>query len=234
MQGVPFLNLRRLEVTATGLAALFAAGCDGGNELGLPLDVNMTAEEVYRRGCAECHGTNGQGDDPGLIPAIAGLPDYYVVGELEKFRDLLRGEEADRPDGVLVMHRVAGSMDEKLMRGTGEVIARMPPVVSAVTVAESGDIERGKALYAGRCAECHGMNAEGDPGKESPPLYVFQDWYLARQIEKFRAGEREADPLHLESVKMHGMAKAFQTEEEILDVAAFIKSRLAGVSDAEP
>jgi cytochrome c553 len=36
--------------------------------------------------CSQCHGVNGGGNHDALAPAIAGLPEWYVLKQLQMFR----------------------------------------------------------------------------------------------------------------------------------------------------
>lgn len=183
--------------------------------------------------CATCHAGNGQGIDEIKAPAIAGLPDYYVMQQVRKYRDGLRGL-GDEPgdENVAFMHREAADLDDDLFRELAKLIAGLQPRQTVHSVI--GDIERGEQVYAKHCAECHGGDAQGDAAKEAPPLHGFQDWYLVQQIERFRKGKRKADPWNVESVKMHLMARSLWRKRDVNGVAAFISTRLEGEPDAEP
>jgi cytochrome c553 len=131
------------------------------------------------------------------------------------------------------MHSMMGQMDDARVGAVAEHIASLPPVPSAPSV--HGDVDRGKVLYAEICADCHGVNAQGNAAKESPPLYVFQDWYLVRQIQKFRDGTRKPSPKNPDAVKMHSLAvQLVRRKQDVKDLAAFIADRLTGVGDGEP
>lgn len=53
-------------------------------------------------------------------------------------------------------------------------------------------IEKGKELYEKKkCATCHGNQAEGNKGQKAPRLAGQYDWYLSKQLEYFKSGERE-------------------------------------------
>ena len=41
--------------------------------------------------CSACHGPQGHGNRELMAPAIAGLPEWYVVNQLKKFRNGGRG-----------------------------------------------------------------------------------------------------------------------------------------------
>lgn len=51
----------------------------------------------------------------------------------------------------------------------------------------------GKAIYEETCAACHGDNGAGNRDMQSPALAGQHDWYLLRQIARFREGTRGKD-----------------------------------------
>jgi cytochrome c553 len=66
-------------------------------------------------------------------------------------------------------------------------VQKFEPVKPPVTV--QGDAKRGRELYAS-CSACHGSRAEGNSALKAPALAGQSDWYLARQLQRFRNGER--------------------------------------------
>ncbi|MEM1293822.1 MAG: c-type cytochrome [Verrucomicrobiota bacterium] len=187
----------------------------------------------WKNECASCHGQEGQGYDEGRGPAIAGLPDHYIMQQIRKYRDGFRGGTVPMDsDSVYFMHREAVELSDDLFRDLAGYVASLPPRRSVHSV--SGDVERGGILYASLCSECHGSDAEGNAAKESPPLHGFQDWYIIEQVSRFRLGERKADPQNQDSVAMHAMAKRLWRPRDIRNIAAFITTRLDGEPDAQP
>ncbi|MFT5471303.1 MAG: cytochrome c oxidase subunit 2 [Verrucomicrobiales bacterium] len=185
----------------------------------------------WRNECAGCHGQDGKGVDAIKSPAIAGLPDYYVMQQIRKYRLGLRGAEKSE-ENVYFMHREAEALGDELFKDLARIISGMEP--HRTLHSTIGDIERGKRLYQKHCTDCHGPAAAGDAAKEAPPLHGFQDWYLVEQIERFKRGRRKSDPLNLESVKMHLMARSLWRRSDINALAAFITSNLDGQTDADP
>ncbi len=189
------------------------------------------ARHMYRHDCASCHGDKGEGNDELLVPAIAGLPDYYVMQQMEKFRALLRGGDPESMKSQS-MHQDAKELDDATLKALARVINAMTPVKGVGSVI--GDRERGQMLYENLCAACHGQMAQGDASKESPPLHGFQDWYIVQQVQLFKAGKRKADPANVDSVEMHAMAKRLWRGKDVRDIASFIATSLEGYQDAEP
>jgi cytochrome c553 len=186
--------------------------------------------------CAACHGQKGEGIEEAKAPAIAGLPDWYVLEQIAKFRRGLRGGGTAKPSGesdfTAEMHREALELDDALYAKLAAHIASLPVKRPSRTVA--GDSEQGSQPYQELCASCHGNVAQGDPVKRTPPLHAFQDWYLVEQIRRFRVGLRKPDPTHGESIQMHEMALRFPSLNEAREIALYINSHLPGQPDAEP
>jgi cytochrome c553 len=76
------------------LAVAIAAGCGGSASSGL-----ARGNALYDT-CAPCHGENGAGDQNLRAPSIAGLPQWYVEAQLNKFSKAHRGQHPDDLEGA--------------------------------------------------------------------------------------------------------------------------------------
>ena len=63
-----------------------------------------------------------------------------------------------------------------------------------------------KGAYQRICQQCHGENGEGNLELRSPSIAGQPAWYLQRQIEKFRSGQRGADPRDTFGQQMRAIA----------------------------
>jgi len=189
------------------------------------------AEHFWRNECASCHGQQGEGVDELRSPALAGLPDYYVMDQIRKFRHGLRNPGDDRTI-IYEMHREAVELDDDLFRRLAELIAALPVRRPELTVI--GNPRDGKQPYQELCAGCHGEEAEGNSARNAPPLYGFQDWYLVEQIRRFKLGQRMPDAYQADSRDMHAMAIRFDRMQDMRDIATYINLQLEGQPDAEP
>ncbi len=68
-----------------------------------PAEITIAADttrgkELYSQSCLACHGEAGMGDKELNSPRLAGMSDWYMVIQLQKFRAGLRG---DHPDDVI-------------------------------------------------------------------------------------------------------------------------------------
>ncbi len=172
--------------------------------------------------CVHCHGEQGGGNALALAPAIAGLGEWYVKGQLEKFRSGIRGLHADDIAGLRMypMSQMLGK-DEDLA-AVASYVANLPPTSPAPTLS-GGDAARGKARYA-TCAGCHGAQAQGVQPLGSA-LSRLNDWYLLSALEKYKAGIRPADPARdPQAAVMIGLTAIFPDTQSMKDVIAYIET----------
>ena len=52
----------------------------------------------------------------------------------------------------------------------------------------------GPTIYANICAQCHGPEGKGNLAVKAPSVAAMPAWYTREQLEKFRTGQRGADP----------------------------------------
>jgi cytochrome c553 len=179
-----------------------------------PAEPDMDRGQALNRQCALCHGLYGQGILGGKYPRIAGLPDYYLLEMIEKYKA-----------GILeypAMTVVGG-----LRNLSEEDIESLAAYISDIDLAEvsplnvpnaPGDVENGEDLYQGDCKTCHGRSGEGKARKESPPLRGQYTEYLARQIEMFKKKER----IHADDEEDETFAD--YKPEELQDILAYIST----------
>ncbi len=170
--------------------------------------------------CASCHGTRGEGRPEYQAPAIAGLDEWYVRAQLDKFRSGARGAHAGDVAG-LRMRPMARQLDgDADVAAVAAFVASLPKTNPAPTLV-GGDPQRGEALFA-TCAECHGPGAAGDQERGAPPLRGASDWYLFAQLEKFREGIRGTNPADVTGGQMRPMALGLADAQAMRDVLAYI------------
>lgn len=176
----------------------------------------------YTNYCGQCHGPTGAGN-PGVgAPAIAGLPDWYVVEQVNKFRTSLRGAHFDDIEGLRMRPMAMTLHSDTEILAVAMFVATMPPVPSPSTLT-GGDAEKGKTLYV-TCSACHGPDAVGNQTLGAPPLVLQNDWYLARQIGKFKSGVRGANPADVRGGQMRPMAAMLTDDQAVSDVVAYIQT----------
>lgn len=179
--------------------------------------------------CAPCHGDAGEGNRDLGAPAIAGMESWYVAKQLEKFSAGIRGSHPDDPEG-LRMGPMARSLRDGDIASVSEHVASLPAHPRAATL--GGDAAAGQAAY-GVCTACHGPDGRGNKALGAPSLLIADDWYLARQIEKFQSRVRGADPRDTTGAQMAPMAATLATEQSIANVLAYVTSLNGGTTPKE-
>ncbi len=155
--------------------------------LTLQAEPDMERGKALNRQCALCHGFHGQGIIGGKYPRLAGLPQYYLLTMVDKYKS---GELEYQAMTVVGGLRNLSKEDiESLAAYLSDIdLATRSPL--DIPTPEGAEVEKGEDLYQGDCKTCHGRKAEGSKKKESPPLAGQYSEYLARQIEMFKKKER--------------------------------------------
>ena len=177
--------------------------------------------------CAACHGENGEGLEATNSPRLAGLHDYYLVGQLKKFRSGFRGANPKDIFGAQMIAAAKTLPDEQTLMDVVAYIVTLKSV-SPKRTETSGDPSRGEKIYWEQsCAQCHATKGQGMKGSkgrpkyDSPRLAGQHDWYLIRQLQNFKAHMRGSsdDPSGL---WMRVQLVEFENDQMIKDVVAFI------------
>ena len=171
--------------------------------------------------CMPCHGANGAGQENIAAPSIANLPAWYVAAEVHKFREGARGTHFDDIEGMRMRPMALTLETDAQVAAVAGYVASLPAQRPAPTI--SGDAEKGKASYA-VCSACHQADGSGSEVLNAPPLTKQPDWYLAKQVHKFKDGVRGANPLDKSGATMAPMARTLANDEAINNVMAHIQT----------
>ncbi len=182
------------------------------------IDPNTPPETVFRSLCANCHGTKGEGNPAFKAPSIAGLPDWFILLQIGKFRSGWRGGGGDDAPGAQ-MRAIALALPDAVIPGVAGLVQALEPVPTVNTL--GGDPELGKERFSEQCAACHRYNAHGEKFFQSAPLSSLPDWYLADQLHKFRIGSRGYHGGDVEGNKMRTVMEGVDPKE-IEGLVAFI------------
>lgn len=200
-------------------AAVFiaaTAGLVGGNA---QAQDNERGRELFDL-CAQCHGAEGGGNRAYLAPSIAGLGEWYVKAQLDKFRNGQRGLHFDDISGMRMRPMAMTLASDADVAAVAKFVAALPANKPAPEL-EGGDPVKGQALYA-LCSSCHGNQGEGLQPVNGPALSHGSDWYLVDQLRKFKAGVRGSDPKDPIAIMMRPMALTLADDQAMKDVVAYI------------
>lgn len=176
--------------------------------------------EVLFELCAQCHKADASGNEETGAPAIAGMAEWYVEAQLEKFRDGLRGRHFDDIAGMRMRPMALTLRGEGDIPAVAAYVAGLPPTQPEPSLT-GGDPTKGEALYA-PCIACHGATGDGNQALYGAPLTHVSDWYLLRQLVNFRLGVRGTAPGDSWGAMMRPMALTLTDEQAMKDVIAYI------------
>ncbi|MDH3672899.1 MAG: c-type cytochrome [Gammaproteobacteria bacterium] len=173
--------------------------------------------------CQGCHGAAGQGNQESGAPSVSGQNSWYLIRQLENFRDGIRGAHDDDTYGQLMASMAKTLPDAQAVKNVTAYIATLTPVSSSPTEAV-GNVAQGSIIFSS-CQTCHGERGEGSEALGGPRLAGQHDWYLIRQLKNFKAGVRGVHEKDTYGQTMRSMAHALLADDQALkDVVTFIKT----------
>jgi len=194
------------------LLAFSLAGCASQPPTGVALYGN----------CVSCHRVDGAGDQVIGAPAIAGLPKWYVVAQLTKFKAGYRAYHGDDVYGLKMRPMTLSLANDAEIDTVAEYVSQMKPVDVAATLT-AGNATAGQASFT-LCASCHGADAAGNETVKAPPLNHASDWYLLRQLQNFKGGIRGASQQDVQGAQMRAIIGTLPDEKAMTDVVAYIQT----------
>lgn len=183
---------------------------------------DITAGQQAYAVCSSCHGQNGEGNQAMNAPKIAGLQPWYIDRQLRYYQQGVRGANPEDSAGQMMapMANMVSSADAR--RNVSAYIATLPVTNSSATI--TGDAARGMRIYDANCAACHGPDGKGSWATDAPALAGMSDWYLAQQLNSYRAGIRGLHDADDYGYQMVSMVKAMRTAQQQDDVIAYINT----------
>jgi cytochrome c553 len=213
------MRLLRL-VLAPAIIGALLSGCEqAGNEPDLA--AVEAANGAYKT-CAACHGARGEGNIALNAPALVNLDRWYLVRQLENFRDGVRGTHPEDLYGMQMAAQASLLSEAGQIEAIADQVESFPNVRPATTI--EGDLTDGLNRYRMICGACHGPEGSGNVALNSPALTGIDDWYLVRQYENFSKGIRGTHEADVYGAQMQRMGKILETEEEIRNVTAWLSS----------
>lgn len=112
---------------------------------------------LYELNCSACHGINGGGGVgvPLALPAF-----LHAVDDAFLFTTIRQG----RPGRIMPAHPSLSDEQVRAIIGHLRSWVAAPPSAPQKYAPVRGDAARGKVLYGGYCASCHGVNGGGGHG----------------------------------------------------------------------
>jgi len=206
------------EMRLTGALVLVAvtAACNNA-----PPPAGMALGEELYETCAPCHGDMAEGNPDIAAPAIAGLPQWYLEGQLRAFQAGYRGLHADDLPGLRMRPMAVTLTREVDIPSVAEYVASLAAVYPESTL--HGNAGAGAAIYTAVCVTCHGADGLGMETLQAPPIVQLNDWYLVQELENFRHGSRGADPSDIWGAQMRANAVAL-SDDAMEDVIAYVQT----------
>ena len=174
-------------ITLTLAATMALAACDAVPGRPKPEARELAPSEVisfdalYAQNCAGCHGRDGR------LGAARALNDpvYLALVPPEHMRQVIAVGVTGTAQPAFAINAGGSLTDQQidvLVRGIEQRWARpdavagqeIPPYDAALAATRGASAERGRDVFAGACAACHGENGRGGPrgGSVTDPSYL--------------------------------------------------------------
>ena len=176
--------------------------------------------ETLYEACSQCHGPAAAGNPAALAPAIAGLNEWYVKAQLQKFQSGIRGGHPDDVGGMRMRAMSLMLKSDADVDAVAAYVAGLAPANPEPSLT-GGNPERGKLLYT-VCTACHQADGKGDQKFNAPSLVQSSDWYLLTQLSNFKAGTRGARLDDATGIQMRAMSMTLVDEQAMRDVISYI------------
>jgi cytochrome c553 len=209
------LNKAYIALIAVAIASAPVVGCG-------KLTAADHGRQLYET-CVPCHGNAGTGDLTLRAPAIAGLPKWYVVAQLNKFKHDVRGAHPDDMEGHRMRPMARSMFKDSDVEDVAEFVAKMPAVWQKTDFALA-DTAAGGTNFRNVCVTCHGENAMGNEALGAPPLVNQHDWYMVAQLRKFQSGMRGTHPDDTFGAQMRAMSMTLADSVAMHDVVSYVKT----------
>ena len=78
--------------------------------------------------------------------------------------------------------------------------------------------------YFEMCAQCHGLQLEGNPAVGAPAISGLPAWYVEAQVLKFRAGHRGKHPRDIGGMRMRPLSRTLRDESDVKAISEYVAS----------
>jgi ubiquinol-cytochrome c reductase cytochrome c subunit len=112
------------------------------------------AAKLYATYCSSCHGMHGEGSE--VAPPVAGLSAAYVHFMLDTGRMPAPAPSVNEiPHAPIFTYAQMDAITRYVMTFSPRARETSLPIVT------SGNVNRGRSLFAANCAQCHGAAGDG-------------------------------------------------------------------------
>jgi cytochrome c553 len=148
-------------------------------------DTIELGRSVADKACAECHGMDGIGSEPGQ-PHLAGQRTAYLYRVLQSYE--ARERHSD------VMNHATGMLNDAALLAVSAYYANLPPAAPAVAgdgpaLADQGDPFSGMRDEIKKCVKCHGEDGNST-ASGMPNLTAQHPDYFVASMNAYAEGER--------------------------------------------
>ena len=154
-------------------------------------------------------------------PALPQLSNWYMQGQLQKYKQNILGYKVEDSDGY--------SMSSLMKDYSNQQIADMVSYIKTFKPRKQlnmlhGDLENGKIEYQLNCMACHQENGKGNKQLHAPNLVGLSDVYIVNQLIKYKDGIRGSGNGDKHGKVMQLFAKNLKNETVMKDIASYIIS----------
>ncbi len=140
--------------------------------------------DLFERHCVRCHQSRGSGMGERQYPQLAGQQRQYLLNQLVQI--IAHDRFAPKMHQVLI----SNSLDNPQALSDLSAYLAAQPHDSHGEHGDAHRLGRGRALYEGRCAQCHGALGTGQALGAVPAISGQNYSYLVMQLRGFAAGHR--------------------------------------------
>ena len=146
---------------------------------------------------------------------------HYLERQLQYFKLGVRGADPHDTQG-LQMQAMAGTLADEDIYAVAAYLSGLPQAIP--TGVAKGDLKNGNNYYQAKCGACHGGQAQGNSGLNTPALSMLNSIYLKQQFQNFQQGLRGTHPDDKYGRQMKMMSSSLPTDKDLDDVIAYIQS----------
>ena len=192
------------------------------------LNGDQARGKMYTKSCVVCHGSDFTGVLSERTPSLPQLSNWYLQGQLQKFKHNVLGYDVEDSDGY-AMKTLMGKYSNQQIADMVAYIKSFQPKPQSITL--GGDPIKGKAAYSDYCMACHQADGLGNKTLNAPALVSLSDVYTYHQLVKFKNETRGSGIGDKHGKVMQLFAKILENEQIMKDIGAYITTLKVNKND---